>query len=215
MDELQEMREQMAALKEKLNEQEIVSAKNLRLIKWLVWKVRIPAWFIIVLFGGLLIALVYLTFSMEASKEEILSTIYLIVVVAGVAANTAIPAFLLKMKDVRSGNMLKVAEQFKKVKNYVLNIMFKVIGTLAALLILYLVLFYMDKEPLLAKIGIISMLITMVPLYWLPSWQSYQKMIVKNWLPKEWEEYIRQAEEISELDEEKEKTENGKRKMER
>ena len=208
MDELQEMREQMAALKEKLNEQEIVSAKNLRLIKWLVWKVRIPAWFIIVLFGGLLIALVYLTFSMEASKEEILSTIYLIVVVAGVAANTAIPAFLLKMKDVRSGNMLKVAEQFKKVKNYVLNIMFKVIGTLAALLILYLVLFYMDKEPLLAKIGIISMLITMVPLYWLPSWQSYQKMIVKNWLPKEWEEYIRQAEEISELDEEKEKTEN-------
>lgn len=208
MDELQEMREQMAALKEKLNEQEIVSAKNLRLIKWLVWKVRIPAWFIIVLFGGLLIALVYLTFSMEASKEEILSTIYLIVVVAGVAANTAIPAFLLKMKDVRSGNMLKVAEQLKKVKNYVLNIMFKVIGTLAALLILYLVLFYMDKEPLLAKIGIISMLITMVPLYWLPSWQSYQKMIVKNWLPKEWEEYIRQAEEISELDEEKEKTEN-------
>ena len=215
MDELQEMREQMAALKEKLNEQEIVSAKNLRLIKWLVWKVRIPAWFIIVLFGGLLIALVYLTFSMEASKEEILSTIYLIVVVAGVAANTAIPAFLLKMKDVRSGNMLKVAEQFKKVKNYVLNVMFKVMGTLAALLILYLVLFYMDKEPLLAKIGIISMLITMVPLYWLPSWQSYQKMIVKNWLPKEWEEYIRQAEEISELDEEKEKTENGKRKMER
>ena len=208
MDELQEMREQMAALKEKLNEQEIVSAKNLRLIKWLVWKVRIPAWFIIVLFGGLLIALVYLTFSMEASKEEILSTIYLIVVVAGVAANTAIPAFLLKMKDVRSGNMLKVAEQFKKVKNYVLNVMFKVMGTLAALLILYLVLFYMDKEPLLAKIGIISMLITMVPLYWLPSWQSYQKMIVKNWLPKEWEEYIRQAEEISELDEEKEKTEN-------
>ena len=207
MDELQEMREQMAALKEKLNKQEIVSAKNLRLIKWLVWKVRIPAWLIIVLFGGLLIALVYLTFSMEASKEEILSTIYLIVVVAGVAANTAIPAFLLKMKDVRSGNMLKVAEQLKKVKNYVLNIMFKVIGTLAALLILYLVLFYMDKEPLLAKIGIISMLITMVPLYWLPSWQSYQKMIVKNWLPKEWEEYIRQAEEISELDEEKEDTE--------
>ena len=207
MDELQEMREQMAALKEKLNKQEIVNAKNLRLIKWLVWKVRIPAWFIIVLFGGLLIALVYLTFSMEASKEEILSTIYLIVVVAGVAANTAIPAFLLKMKDVRSGNMLKVAEQFKKVKNYVLNIMFKVMGTLAALLILYLVLFYMDKEPLLAKIGIISMLITMVPLYWLPSWQSYQKMIVKNWLPKGWEEYIRQAEEISKLDEEKEDTE--------
>lgn len=208
MDELQEMREQMAALKEKLNKQEIVNEKNLRLIKWLVWKVRIPAWFIIVLFGGMLIALVYLTFSMEASKEEILSNIYLIVVVAGVAANTAIPAFLLKMKDVRSGNMLKVAEQFKKVKNYVLNVMFKVMGTLAALLILYLVLFYMDKEPLLAKIGIISMLITMVPLYWLPSWQSYQKMIVKNWLPKEWEEYIRQAEEISELDEEKEKTEN-------
>lgn len=208
MDELQEMREQMAALKEKLNKQEIVNAKNLRLIKWLVWKVRIPAWFIIVLFGGMLIALVYLTFSMEASKEEILSNIYLIVVVAGVAANTAIPAFLLKMKDVRSGNMLKVAEQFKKVKNYVLNVMFKVMGTLAALLILYLVLFYMDKEPLLAKIGIISMLITIVPLYWLPSWQSYQKMIVKNWLPKEWEEYIRQAEEISELDEEKEKTEN-------
>jgi uncharacterized protein YacL len=207
MDELQEMREQMAALKEKLNKQEIVNAKNLRLIKWLVWKVRIPAWFIIVLFGGILIALVYLTFSMEASKEEILSNIYLIVVVAGVAANTAIPAFLLKMKDVRSGNMLKVAEQFKKVKNYVLNVMFKVIGTLAALLILYLVLFYIDKEPLLAKIGIISMLITMVPLYWLPSWQSYQKMIVKNWLPKEWEEYIRQAEEISELDEEKEDTE--------
>lgn len=215
MDELQEMREQLAALKEKLNKQEIVNAKNLRLIKWLVWKVRIPAWFIIVLFGGMLIALVYLTFSMEASKEEILSNIYLIVVVAGVAANTAIPAFLLKMKDVRSGNMLKVAEQFKKVKNYVLNVMFKVMGTLAALLILYLVLFYMDKEPLLAKIGIISMLITMVPLYWLPSWQSYQKMIVKNWLPKEWEEYIRLAEEISELDEEKEKTENGKRKMER
>lgn len=208
MDELQEMREQMAALKEKLNKQEIVNAKNLRLIKWLVWKVRIPAWFIIVLFGGMLITLVYLTFSMEASKEEILSNIYLIVVVAGVAANTAIPAFLLKMKDVRSGNMLKVAEQFKKVKNYVLNVMFKVMGTLAALLILYLVLFYMDKEPLLAKIGIISMLITIVPLYWLPSWQSYQKMIVKNWLPKEWEEYIRQAEEISELDEEKEKTEN-------
>ena len=208
MDELQEMREQMAALKEKLNKQEIVNAKNLRLIKWLVWKVRIPAWFIIVLFGGMLIALVYLTFSMEASKEEILSNIYLIVVVAGVAANTAIPAFLLKMKDVRSGNMLKVAEQFKKVKNYVLNVMFKVMGTLAALLILYLVLFYMDKEPLLAKIGIISMLITIVPLYWLPSWQSYQKMIVKNWLPKEWEEYIRQAEEMSELEEEKEKTEN-------
>ena len=207
MDELQEMREQMAALKEKLNKQEIVNAKNLRLIKWLVWKVRIPAWFIIVFFGGLLIALVYLTFSMEASKEEILSTIYLIVVVAGVAANTAIPAFLLKMKDVRSGNMLKVAEQIKKVKNYVLNVMFKVMGTLAALLILYLVLFYMDKEPLLAKIGIISMLITMVPLYWLPSWQSYQKMIVKNWLPKGWEEYIRQAEEISKLDEEKEDTE--------
>ena len=208
MDELQEMREQLAALKEKLNKQEIVNAKNLRLIKWLVWKVRIPAWFIIILFGVFLIALVYLTFSMEASKEEILSTIYLIVVVAGVAANTAIPAFLFKMKDVRSGNMLKVAEQFKKVKNYVLNIMFKVMGTLSALLILYLVLFYIDKEPLLAKIGIISMLITMVPLYWLPSWQSYQKMIVKNWLPKEWEEYIRQAEEISELDEEKEETEN-------
>ena len=30
MDELQEMREQMAALKEKLNKQEIVNEKNLR-----------------------------------------------------------------------------------------------------------------------------------------------------------------------------------------
>ena len=33
-------------------------------------------------------------------------------------------------------------------------------------------------------------------------------MIVKNWLPKEWEEYIRLAEEISELDEENDKAES-------
>ena len=33
MDELQEMREQLAALKEKLNKQEIVNEKNLRKLK--------------------------------------------------------------------------------------------------------------------------------------------------------------------------------------
>jgi hypothetical protein len=118
MDELQEMREQMAALKEKLNKQEIVSEQlMLQIVGKKIKREIVAAWLLAVLVSGLFIAAWLLSFCMLESIEwrslifdTAITTLLLITVIKSLS--------IIKMKDVRAGKLMDVFKQMKRAQEY-------------------------------------------------------------------------------------------------
>ena len=112
MDELQEMREQMAALKEKLNKQEIINEKNLRKLMFRkALRFKIFMWIGILLMATPTVALWIMNFAwfegthtdFELIWETITTSIMLTMLIIGTS--------IIKLRDIRSGNLQTVKEQ--------------------------------------------------------------------------------------------------------
>ena len=114
MDELQEMREQMAALKEKLNKQEVVNDRQIRnmlshkkkSVDKNIWIAGVCGLFVIT-FGN------YNFYQMGLSTWFLIGTT--LFMLAGVLA-TVIPHMWVKKEDIRTGNLLAVAKQTRRLR---------------------------------------------------------------------------------------------------
>jgi hypothetical protein len=114
MDELQEMREQMAALKEKLNKQEVV---NDRLIRDVLIKKKKSVdkniWFVGIC-GLITITIGNLTWSSWGVSSWFLigTTVFVLVCIL----MTIIPHTWVKKEDIQSGNLLVAAKQVRRLR---------------------------------------------------------------------------------------------------
>lgn len=218
MDELQEMREQLASLKEKLNKQEIVNEKNLRKLMFRkALRFKIFMWIGILLFATPTVALWIMNFAwFEGTHTDfqlILGTIATAIMLTMFIIGTSI----IKIKDIRSGNLQTVKEQIEQMQRMnstnlaegKTRVVWNVFSVLV--IVLFLARRYNDGR-FKFEIGdyiifILLVLLTTLNVFY-PRWQSK----CREWITKktgrkkritEWDEYIRQIEELSELDEEK------------
>ena len=114
MDELQEMREQMAALKEKLNKQEVV---NDRLIRDVLIKKKKSVdkniWFVGIC-GLITITIGNLAFSYWGVSSWFLIGTTILMLVCFLM--TLIPHNWVKKADIQSGNLLVAAKQVRRLR---------------------------------------------------------------------------------------------------
>ena len=196
MDELQEMREQMAALKEKLNKQEIITEDNWRKLvnqKIHRWKVNVILSFLA--YPALILLSYY------SDSGTIFGPIAWAIVGFAVIFSSIQSMLLLKKQDIMSGNLKDVLPRLHQIRK-------RERGSLSHLLVLAIpIIFFGDGFSELYQTGrpfgkmhllFIAVGLAFTALYWL-----YYKFITLK-QPSQWDEYIRQLKELSELDEEKE-----------
>ena len=212
MDELQEMREQLAALKEKLNKQEIVNEKNLRKLmfrKTLRYKVFM--WVGILLIAIPIVTLWIMNFvwfdgthiDMELILGTITTAIMLTMLIIGTSA--------IKLRDIRSGSLQTVKEQMRKM-NRPINEEFRIVYKVFILLVIvqFLVNMYdngtfnftVHSIVLFALLILVALLDLCFPEWRVKCGEWIRKKTGRKKRTTEWDEYIRQIEEMSELDEE-------------
>ena len=112
MDELQEMREQLAALKEKLNKQEIVNERLMRDV--LTKKQRkdiIASWALLIFLGSTLVLIWTLKLCVPEIDVDWWQLGYLTIASVLVLVSVITPVFMIKMKDIRSGLLSDVANK--------------------------------------------------------------------------------------------------------
>ena len=218
MDELQEMREQMAALKEKLNKQEIVNEKNLRKLMFRkALRFKVFMWVGILLIATPTVALWIMNFAwfdgthtdFQLIWETITTAIMLIMLIIGTS--------IIKLRDIRYGNLQTVKEQIRKMSTPLVEKKYRIVYGVFSIMVIVLLLSYrydngrFEFELYEKVIFVLLLVLTLLNLFF-PEWQRKlgewiaKKMGIKK-RPTEWEEYIRQIEEMSDLDEEKEETE--------
>ena len=219
MDELQEMREQLAALKEKLNKQEIINEKNLRKLMFRkALRFKIFMWVGILLIATPTVALWIMNFAwfegthtdFELIWETITTSIMLTMLIIGTS--------IIKLRDIRSGNLQTVKEQIRKMNTPMVERKYRIVWNVFSIMVIVLLLSYrydngrFEFELYETVLVVLLLVLTLLNLFF-PEWQRklgewMNKKIGRKKRTTEWEEYINQIEEMSELDEEKEKTEN-------
>ena len=213
MDELQEMREQMAALKEKLNKQEIINEKNLRrLMLRKVLGFKIFMWIGILLIATPTVALWIMNFAwFEGTHTDfqlILGTIATAIMLTMLIIGTSI----IKIKDIRSGNLQTVKEQIRKMNTPVVEKRYRIVWNVFSIMVIVLLLEdnYNNGRfefELYEKVFFVLLLVlTLLDLFF-PEWQRklgewINKKTGRKKRPTEWDEYVRQIEEMTEDDEE-------------
>ena len=220
MDELQEMREQMAALKEKLNKQEIVNEKNLRKLMFRkALRFKVFMWVGILLIATPTVALWIMNFAWfdgtHTDFQLILGTIATAIMLAMLIIGTSI----IKIKDIRSGNLQTVKEQIRKMSTPLVHRKSRIVGGVFSIMVIVLLLVdnynngRFEFELYEKVIFVLLLVLTLLDLFF-PEWQlklgewMNKKMGIKK-RTTEWEEYLNQIEEMSELDEENDKEEKG------
>ena len=218
MDELQEMREQLAALKEKLNKQEIINEKNLRKLMFRkVLRFKIFMWIGILLMATPTVALWIMNFAwfegthtdFELIWETITTSIMLTMLIIGTS--------IIKLRDIRSGNLQTVKEQIRKMSTPLVEKKYRIVYGVFCIMVIVLLLVdnysngRFDFDVHEKVVFVLLLVLTLLNLFF-PEWQRklgewMNKKIGRKKRTTEWEEYINQIEEMSELDEEKEKTE--------
>ena len=220
MDELQEMREQLAALKEKLNKQEIVNEKNLRKLMFRkALRFKVFMWVGILLIATPTVALWIMNFAwFEGTHTDfqlILGTIATAIMLTMLIIGTSI----IKIKDIRSGNLQTVKEQIRKMNTPVVEKRYRIVWNVFSIMVIVLLLEdnYNNGRfefELYEKVFFVLLLVLTLLNLLFPEWQRKlgewiaKRMGIKK-RPTEWDEYIRQIEEMSELDEENDKEEKG------
>jgi hypothetical protein len=219
MDELQEMREQMAALKEKLNKQEIINEKNLRKLMFRkVLRFKIFMWIGILLMATPTVALWIMNFAwfegthtdFELIWETITTSIMLTMLIIGTS--------IIKLRDIRSGNLQTVKEQIRKMSTPLVEKKYRIVYGVFCIMVIVLLLVdnYNNGQfefELYEKVVFVLLLVLTLLNLFLPGWQRrFGEWIAKRMRIKkrttEWDEYIRQIEEMSDLDEENDKAES-------
>jgi len=197
MDELQEMREQMASLKEKLNKQEIITEQNLRHViskQLRIWKVNTTLSFLAVP------TLVLFTYYYDADGRIFQPIAWAIWGITFIIYSIR-SMLLLKKQDIMSGNLRDVLHKLHQMRTrekgpltYIWAIALPIIFLGDALIEICQTGKAFGKHYLLLiAFGILCVLIYAL---------SHKYIFLKQ--PSQWDEYIRQLKELSELDEEKE-----------
>ena len=220
MDELQEMREQMAALKEKLNKQEIVNEKNLRKLMFRkALRFKVFMWVGILLIATPTIALWIMNFAWFEGTHTDFQLIWGTITTAIMLAMLIIGTSIVKIKDIRSGNLQTVKEQIRKMSTPLVERKDRIVWNVFSIMVIVLLLVdnynngRFEFELYEKVIFVLFLVLTLLNLFF-PEWQRRfgewiaKKMGIKK-RPTEWEEYIRQIEEMSDLDEENDKEEKG------
>jgi hypothetical protein len=220
MDELQEMREQMAALKEKLNKQEIVNEKNLRKLMFRkALRFKVFMWVGILLIATPTVALWIMNFAWFEGTHTDFQLIWETITTAIMLAMLIIGTSIIKLRDIRYGNLQTVKEQIRKMNTPVVEKRYRIVWNVFSILVIVLLLEdnynngRFEFELYEKVIFVLLLVLTLLNLLF-PEWQRKlgewiaKRMGIKK-RPTEWDEYIRQIEEMSDLDEENDKEEKG------
>ena len=220
MDELQEMREQMAALKEKLNKQEIINDKNLRKLMFRkALRFKIFMWIGILLMATPTVALWIMNFAWFEGTHTDFELIWETITTAIILTMLIIGTSIIKLRDIRYGNLQTVKEQIRKMSTPLVEKKYRIVYGVFCIMVIVLLLvdnynngrFEFDLYE--KVIFVLFLVLTLLNLFF-SGWQRRlgewiaKKMGIKK-RPTEWEEYIRQIEEMSDLDEENDKEEKG------
>ena len=220
MDELQEMREQMAALKEKLNKQEIVNEKNLRKLMFRkALRFKVFVWVGILLIATPTVALWIMNFAWFDGTHTDFQLIWVTITTAIILTMLIIGTSIIKLRDIRSGNLQTVKEQIRKMSTPLVEKKYRIVYGVFSIMVIVLFLSYRYDNgrfefELYEKVIFVLLLVLNLLNLFLPEWQRKlgewiaKRMGIKK-RPTEWEEYINQIEEMSELDEENDKEEKG------
>ena len=218
MDELQEMREQLAALKEKLNKQEIINEKNLRKLMFRkVLRFKIFMWIGILLIASPTVALWIMNFAWFEGTHTDFELIWETITTAIILTMLIIGTSIIKLRDIRYGNLQTVKEQIRKMTTPMVERTYRIVYGVFCIMVIVLFLSYrydngrFEFELYEKVIFVLLLVLTLLNLFF-PEWQRklgewMNKKIGRKKRTTEWEEYINQIEEMSELDEEKEETE--------
>ena len=219
MDELQEMREQLAALKEKLNKQEIVNEKNLRKLMFRkALRFKVFMWVGILLIATPTVALWIMNFAWFEGTYTDFQLIWETITTAIMLAMLIIGTSIIKIKDIRSGNLQTVKEQILKMNSPFEERKDRIVWNVFSIMVIVLFLSYRydnGRFEILA-FDMVWLVVVVVPVLlniFFPGWERRfgewiaKRMGIKK-RPTEWEEYINQIEEMSDLDEENDKAES-------
>ena len=220
MDELQEMREQMAALKEKLNKQEIVNEKNLRKLMFRkALRFKVFMWVGILLIATPTVTLWIMNFAWFEGTHTDFELIWGTIATAIMLTMSIIGTSIIKLRDIRSGNLQTVKEQIRKMSTPLVERKHRIVYEVFSIMVIVLLLVdnYNNGRfefELYEKVFFVLLLVLTLLNLFFPEWQRRfgewiaKRMGIKK-RPTEWEEYINQIEEMSELDEENDKEEKG------
>ena len=218
MDELQEMREQMAALKEKLNKQEIVNEKNLRKLMFRkALRFKVFMWVGILLIATPTVALWIMNFAWFEGTHTDFQLIWETITTAIMLAMLIIGTSIIKLRDIRSGNLQTVKEQIRKMSTPLVERKYRIMSNVFSIMVIVLLLSYrydngrFEFELYETVLFVLLLVLTLLNLFF-PEWQRklgewINKKIGRKKRTTEWEEYLNQIEEMSELDEGKDETE--------
>ena len=204
MDELQEMREQLAALKEKLNKQEIVTEKLLK--ETIVGKMkRAKVWVLIsvvilIIVGAIFLFLDYIWFE---NKSKAFSISTLVFVLSGLPTIILgiVQFFKLKPKKIATATLGEVASQLQRTKEFEHgNFTFWMATIPSVIVLVYFVMVYVQSKSNLLLLCLGAYILLVIWGYGMRTKQKKSKRSA-------WDEYIRQIEEMSELDEGNDKAE--------
>ena len=219
MDELQEMREQLAALKEKLNRQEIINENNLRKLMFRkTLRFKVFMWVVILFIASLTVALWIMNFAWFDGTHTDFQLIWEAITTAIMLTMLIIGTSIIKIKDIRSGNLQTVKEQIRKMTTPMVEKKSRIVYGVFSIMVIVLLLVdnynngRFEFELYEKVIFVLLLVLTLLNLFF-PEWQRK----LGEWINKktgrkkrttEWEEYINQIEEMSELDEENDKAES-------
>ena len=206
MDELQEMREQMAALKEKLNKQEIVNERLMRDV--LTKKQRkdiIASWALLIFLGSTLVLTWTLKLCMPEIDVDWWQLGYLTIASVLVLVSVITPVFMIKMKDIRSGQLLDVAKQMKRSHAYINGQGHKL---WILIMILGLVFDFTPSTFHGGKVDWVGVCMSIVCLLTIFIIGIVRRSRGKSFYRNRWEKELEQIEEMSDLNEENDKAES-------
>ena len=199
MDELQEMREQMAALKEKLNTQEVVNDRLIRDILLQKKKSVDKNIWVVGLSGLYTITFGNLAFSYWGVSSWFLIGTTMLMLVCFLM--TLIPHNWVKKADIQSGNLLVAAKQVRRLRKLYKN--WKIVGIILA--IIWAAWLFFEFSAAIENKQILYLLIGVSVVGGIIGGIIGLKISRK--VMHTLDEMIQEIEEMSELDEEKEKTE--------
>ena len=203
MDELQEMREQLAALKEKLNKQEIISEKLLK--ETIARKMkRAKVWVLVsvimlIILTAMMLSLNYIWF--ENKAFSLTSIVFALVALPTIILGV-VQLFKLKPKKIATATLGEVASQLQRTKEFEQgNFTFWMAGIPSIIVSIYFIMIYVHSKSNVILLCVVAYILLAI---W--SYVTRKKQRKSN--RSAWDEYIRQIEEMSELDEENDKAES-------
>ena len=203
MYELQDMREQLAALKEKLSKQEIISEKLLK--ETIARKMkRAKVWVLVsvimlIILSAMMLSLNYIWFENKAFSPTsiVFALVALPTIILGV-----VQLFKLKPKKIATATLGEVASQLQRTKEFEQgNFTFWMAGIPSIIVSIYFIMIYVHSKSNVILLGVVAYILLAI---W--SYVTRKKQRKSN--RSAWDEYIRQIEEMSELDEENDKEES-------